>query len=804
MPETETVDIDRLVVRRKDVDFPLHDIRLKDASDDELLALSKRMGIGLSLDEMKDARKYFEEKKRDPTDVEMEALGQAWSEHCCYKSSKPALTEHIFGIHEEAIACREDAGLIEFDADHYYAVKLESHNHPSAIEPYGGAATGIGGVLRDVVCMGAQPIALVDPLFFGPLELEQKDLPAGTKHPRYLMQGVVSGIRDYGNRVGIPTVAGGITFHRGYTTNCLVNVGCVGIMKKEHIQHSRAKAAGDVYIYLGGRTGRDGIHGVTFASAELTEGSEEGSRSAVQLGDPITKEPVIHACLEAVEKGFLQGMKDFGGGGLSCVAGELAWDAGLGAEVQLDDIPLKEPGLAPWEIWVSESQERMMWVVKPEDVETALQVCRKWDVEAVVCGKVIDEPVLRVYYQEKKVLEFDLRFSTGGPVYNRPIKTDTEPLVWESYETPADLKDILLRLLADPNIASKEWAIHQYDHIVRANTCLWPLQGVQGKEGPGDATVLKPVADRWKGLAVTADINPYYTERDPYWGALAAVDEATRNLAAVGARISSIADCLNFGNPEKPERLGDLYGSVRALGDGARALGVPFSSGNVSLYNESHIASVPPTPSLMTVGIVEDVRNCATTDLKEPGNLIYVVGRTNREFGGSALQRLLGFHGGQVPRTDLEVLKRSAETVVQSVEKRLVQSCHDISDGGLGVAVAEMAIGGDIGATVDVRDIGLGGNLETGGDLRVDQRLFAESNTRWLIEVDIGDKEAVEGLFRTSKVPLTLVGKTGGPDVVFADDGKEVFRLPVAAVRDTWKHAIGRLLGDAHSGGAAQ
>lgn len=790
-----TSGVERLIVKDDSVDFPLHTIRLAEATDDDLLELSNRMGIGLSLDEMKDAVAYFAKKGRDPTDVEMEALGQAWSEHCCYKSSKPVLSKYVYGVHEDKLAVREDAGLVPFDDDHYYAVKLESHNHPSAIEPYGGSATGIGGVLRDVVCMGAQPIALIDPLFFGPLDLRQRDLPAGTKHPRYLTQGVVSGIRDYGNRVGIPTVAGGITFHPGYTTNCLVNVGCIGIMPRKDLQHSKAKDPGDVYIYLGGRTGRDGIHGVTFASAELEEGSEESSRGAVQLGDPITKEPVIHACMEAVREGVLEGMKDFGGGGLSCVTGELAYDAGLGAEVELDKIPTKEPGLAPWEIWVSESQERMMFVVKPENVEKALHICKKWDVEAVVCGRVIKEPILRVTYNGKQILEFDLEFSTGGPVYDRPTIIPERPVVWEDFDVSDDLGTVLNDLLADPNIASKEWAIRQYDHIVRANTAIWPMQGVYGKEGPGDATVLKPVADSWKGLALTSDINPRYTERDPYWGSLAAVDEMVRNLAAVGSRPSSLADCLNFGNPQKPERMGDMVESVRALGDGARALGIPFSSGNVSLYNESHVASVPPTPSLLGIGIVEDIRDCVTTDLKEEGNALYVIGDTKREFGGSAVMAQLGLEGGQVPRCDLNKLIESSETLVRAIELGMVRSCHDVSEGGIVVAVAEMCIGGDLGATLDVTALGMEGNLETGGALHPDQYLLSESTTRWIIEVTPEQEESVQLHFKTAGITLERLGIVEGNGLSASANGEPLFRREVDALRHTWKHAIGDLLG---------
>ena len=397
------MDISRLF-KKKNVDFDCYEIDLFSASNKELVAISDQMGIALALPEMIRIRDYFKTKKRNPNDIELEALGQAWSEHCCYKSSKVPLKQHVFGIEEDKIVAREDAGVVEFDKDHYYCAALESHNHPSAVEPYGGAATGVGGIVRDICCMGAQPIAYIDPLFFGPLDLPQKEVPKGTKHPRYLFQGVVDGIRDYGNRIGIPTLSGQVYFHKGYTGNCLVNVGCVGVMKKEEMIHSRAKAPGNVYVYVGGKTGRDGIHGVTFASAELTDDSEDSSRSAVQVGDPITKEPVIHVTLECNRKGLLEGLKDFGGGGLSCVCGELAYDAGFGAEILLDNVPLKEEGLHPWEIWVSESQERMMFLVAPENVDKVLHICKQWDVTAVVVGKVINEKITRVYYNGKKIL----------------------------------------------------------------------------------------------------------------------------------------------------------------------------------------------------------------------------------------------------------------------------------------------------------------------------------------------------------------------------------------------------------------
>jgi phosphoribosylformylglycinamidine synthase II len=478
-------------------DIETYEVDLHTASDKQLLEISNRMELALALPEMKRIREYFKKQGRNPTDIELQALGQAWSEHCCYKSSKVPLKKYVFNVDEKRIIAREDAGVMEFDKDHYYCVALESHNHPSAIEPYGGAATGVGGIVRDVLCMGAQPIAYIDPLFFGPLDYPLEKLPKGVKHPVYLFKGVVDGIRDYGNRIGIPTLAGQVYFHEGYTGNCLVNVGCIGIMEKSELVHSWAKAPGNVYIYVGGKTGRDGIHGVNFASAELTDKSEESSRSAVQVGDPITKEPVIHACLECNRKGLLEGFKDFGGGGLSCVSGELAYSANMGAEIHLDNVPLKEEGLKPWEIWVSESQERMMMLVAPENVETVLHICKQWDVTAAVVGKVIKEQIIRVFLKGQKILEMDLEFMTGGPVYDectRPVIIKKQETADKNFPLP-DLNTVLQKVLSSPNIASKEWVIRQYDHEVRGNTVIKPLQGKLGQETHGDSTVLKPLEE---------------------------------------------------------------------------------------------------------------------------------------------------------------------------------------------------------------------------------------------------------------------------------------------------------------------
>jgi phosphoribosylformylglycinamidine synthase subunit PurL len=771
-------------------DIEAYEVDLSGCSDKELVALSDRMGLALALPEMKRIREYFGKQGRNPTDIELQALGQAWSEHCCYKSSKVPLKKYVFNVDENRIIAREDAGVMEFDKDHYYCVALESHNHPSAIEPYGGAATGVGGIVRDVLCMGAQPIAYIDPLFFGPLDYPLEKLPKGVKHPVYLFKGVVDGIRDYGNRIGIPTLAGQVYFHEGYTGNCLVNVGCVGIMEKKELVHSWAKAPGNVYIYVGGKTGRDGIHGVNFASAELTDESEESSRSAVQVGDPITKEPVIHACLECNRKGLLEGFKDFGGGGLSCVSGELAYSANMGAEIHLDNVPLKEEGLKPWEIWVSESQERMMMLVAPENVESVLHICKQWDVTAAVVGTVIKDQIIRVFLKGQRLLEMDLEFMTGGPIYDcdmRPFKIKKWEGTEKAFPQP-DLNSSLKTVLSSPNIASKDWVVRQYDHEVRGNTVIKPLQGKLGLESHGDATVMKPLENSWKGIAVTADVNPRFMERDPYWGAMSAVDEACRNLVAVGSTPDSLLDCLNFGNPEKPERMGELYEACRGLGDMGRALDLPYVSGNVSLYNESTKTAVPPTPEIFGVGIVDDIRTCVTSDFKKKGNLVYLLGKeTEKELGGSEYYKHMKVDGGIVPKTDPVVLQHAMKGLLVCIKKGYIAACHDISEGGLAVCLAEMAIGGDCGAQIDVSEIVT--------DLRTDFKLFSESNTRWVVEVKKDNQAEFEKLLKKEKVGCLLLGKTKGDHLVIQDSSKTVVDLGVDTLRGCWSKPIWNFMG---------
>jgi len=767
-------------IRRRALPFPLHDITLRDASAHELEAISERMGLALSVDEMRRIQTHFQGLGRDPTEVELQSLGQAWSEHCCYKSSKVILKEFIFPVQAPYVIDRGDAGVVEFDEDHAYALRIESHNHPSAVEPYGGANTGIGGILRDVLAMGAQPIALADPLHFGPLDYPMEKLPRGTRHPKYLFGGVVAGIRDYGNRVGIPTVAGCIVFDEGYLGNIVVNVACVGFGKKSQIVRNRAGSKNAVFILGGGRTGRDGIHGVTYASVDLTDKAVQGwEAGAVQLGDPILKEPLIHACVESAQAGLLDGLKDLGGGGLSCVIGEMALGGGFGAEVDLEKVPLKVEGLAPWEIWVSESQERMMLAVLPENVDRVLRIFDLYDVPATVIGRVIPEKVCRVRYEGTVVLEMDLPFYTGGPEYTRPYKPPAIPPSQDLRlpREPQDYRSTILKILAAPNVASKEYVIRQYDHEVRASTVLKPLQGVIGKAAHGDASVIRPRIDSWRALAISVASTPHFTAIDPFQGGAAAVDEVCRNLVAVGANPHSLTNCLNFGNPEKPDRLWYFREAARGIGTTAKALGVPIPSGNVSFYNESPRGPCPPTPVVLGVGMVEDLRQCVTSDFKREGDSIVLVGSTQAELGGSEYLRLRG-GTAPVPSVDPLGLRASMDHLLRAIRTGTVAAAHDLSHGGLVVGAAEMCLGGDLGA--DLKTTAM-------DPMRWDVQLFSESNGRWLVEVAKDRYEAFTHLMEG--IPTTYLGTTGGRSLHLGR-GRQWTSVAIPVMRKAWSEAI--------------
>ena len=744
-----------LLVKR-DAPYELYEVKLLDATDEEMEKISEDMSLNLSLDEMKIIKEYFTKEGRNPVDVELQSLGQAWSEHCCYKSSKAILKEFVFGINRDDILSRGDAGVMVFDDEHAYALRIESHNHPSAVEPYGGAGTGVGGILRDVICMGAQPIGLGDPLCFGYPD-RKGDLPLGTKHPGELLRGAVSGIKDYSEVVKVPAVTGGLFFDERYTSNCLVNVSCIGFLKRKDLLNNFAGGPGEIMVLIGGKTGRDGIHGVNFSSKDLTEGLCENT-APVQQGDPVIKGKVMRACLEVSGKHLATGMKDLGGGGLSCVVGEMALDGGCGADINLEKVPLKITDLAPWEIWVSESQERMMCTCKAEDLNEVLEIFKSHDVLAVPVGVTNESLRTRIFWKGEQIFEMDQKFLTTGPMYHRPYAKPGVSTA-EDERTPRlpDDGKIILKLLSDPNVASKEWIIRKYGEDSE-DTVVYSLVG--DGPGPGDATVLRPVPGSTKGLAAAIGCNPWFTELDPYNGGMSSMDEAWRNVVAVGAMPNAMTDCLNFGNPEKPDRLGIFREAVRGIGEFARELNIPIPSGNVSMYNESP-AGIPvlPTPMIMCCGLIDDVSKAVTADFKESGNRIYIIGETKEEMGGSLLYRLFGGKQGKVPGVNVKNVKNLTDKVLKAMDERLIKSCHDCSDGGLAVAVAEMCIAGKIGAVLDLRTL---------KEISPRKALYSESNTRWIAEVAEKDAERFEEIMKGSAYNI---GKTGGKSLNLRDSG---------------------------------
>jgi phosphoribosylformylglycinamidine synthase len=582
-----------------------------------------------------------------------------------------------------------------------------------------------------------------------------------------------------------------VYFHEGYVGNCLVNVGCIGIMKKDDLSRSRAQA-GEVLVLVGGKTGRDGIHGVTFASVELT--GEEEFRSAVQVGDPITKEPLMHAILEANEKRLISGMKDLGGGGLSCAVSEMCHAGGCGGTIHLEQVKLKEAGLKAWEIWVSESQERFLLSVKPPNVDAVLGIFAKWDVDATVIGETTtdspnqESPLIRIYHHGEVIFELETRFLLSCPLYVRPRTVRPRKTIQQKpivLDEPTDYNALLLRLLASPNIASRAAVIRQYDHEVRAATVIKPLQGLRGKETHGDAAVIKPLVNSYRGLAITADVNPSFCKLDPFWGAASAIDETCRNLAAVGAVPHSFVDCLNFGNPEKPDRMEELYECCRGLGYMAASLGIPFVSGNVSLYNESAALkeAIPPTPTILGIGICADVRDCVTVDAKAAGNRLYLLGETKAELGGTEYLRVCGSVGGTVPRSEPRVLKQRMSALHEAMNQRTIASCHDLSEGGLAVAICELLLGGDIGASIELARLNSG--------LRSDIVLFSESNSRWVVEVWRDTADLFEAVMASRGVYCHALGETEATGRIRITSGeRELVNLPLELMRAAWISTI--------------
>ena len=745
-----------------------------------LAALSRARGLGFVPSELARIQRYYRAARREPTDVELAGLAQSWSEHCSYKSSRAFLRRAFRGLRDDRrVLGTGDAGVMRFPGGSAYALRIESHNHPSAVEPYGGAATGIGGILRDVLAVGAAPIALADPLFFGPLDLAPSGLPAGVKSPRFLASGVISGIRDYGNRVGVPTVAGLVDFDPAFVVNPLVNVGCVGWLGGGRPLPNRARRPGDRLVLAGGRTGRDGIGGVAFASRELTEESGIASRGAVQLGNPILKEPLIRASLEAYERGLVRGVKDLGGGGLATASGELVHAAGLGSEIDLSLVPLRDRSLRPWEVWISESQERMIYDVAPGDLEEFLAIFRRRDVDATDIGQVARGAFETLTWEGRPAARLRLSFRIEPrPLRHRRAGPRTAPR--RAPRVPdADLGATVEGLLLAPDAVSRESVVRVYDHEVEGRTVLKPLQGRVESPSHGDAAVLRPRPDRPEGLAVTTSAHPWACRDDPFRGAVAVVEEAARNLYAVGARPDAVSDCLNFGSPENPAVVRDLDLATRGLGSAARALGFAVPSGNVSLYNRGLGLEIPPTPVLLATGIVADLARARTSDLKRAGNLLYLLGPSRAELGGSLWARRRGARGLEVPPGDPAGLRRLGERLLRSSARGEIVAAHDVSDGGLGVTLAEMAFGGGLGFEVDLSATGLPGP----GVAAV-----SEGGSRLVVEVPPEQERSLARTLRGS--PVARLGSVTEGAGRLRWEGQELATLDLGALYLRWSSAL--------------
>jgi len=785
-----------LYIRRK-TPFPVFEINILAATDQQLWNVSRELNIGLNLQEMKAVQEYFKRRKRSPTDVELQTIGQTWSEHCFHKTFKGKIKfdgKEIDSLFKTYIAkatseinprwCfsvfEDNAGIIHFDKDYGIAVKVETHNHPSAIEPFGGAATGVGGVIRDILGVWADPIACTDVLGFGPLDYEYERLPSGVKHPKYVYMGVVAGIGCYGNNMGIPTVNGAIYFDESYVGNVVVYCGCVGSLPLKKFK--RNAKFGDIIVLAGGKTGRDGIHGVTFASAELTEKSEEISKPAVQIADPIEEEKLKRAIIAIRDLELASAITDLGGGGLSSAIGETAKRFNCGAFVELEKVPLKYLGLAPWEIYVSESQERMLLAVPPENLKRVLEIFEGEDVEATTIGKYTADKILRIYYQGEKVAELDIPFLFEPPETVRTAEYSPVNFEEPKFPEPENLTEIVRQLLSSPNIASKESVIRTYDHEIKGNTVLKPLHGECG--GPNDAAIIKPLQNSWKGVTISCGMNPNYGKIDTYWMAASAIDEAIRNNVAVGGRRIALLDNFTWGNPEKPERLGSLVKACEACYDFAKAFRAPFISGKDSLYNESPLGPVTSTLLITAIGILPDIRLAVSMDVKAPNNLIYIVGQTFQELGGSEYYKLKEIIGKTMPKVRPNQAKRAFKAVTKAIDLGLVKACHDLSEGGLAVAVAEMAYSGGYGMELDLRKI------PRKAVNRDDFILFSESNSRFLVEVSKKAEEDFEALMK-EKVCAKIGRVTQTPRLcIYGLDGEVVVDSSLSDLLASWKRTL--------------
>jgi phosphoribosylformylglycinamidine synthase len=717
---------------------------------------------------------------RTPTFPELGIFSALWSEHCSYKHSRPVLKTFPTTGPQVVQGPGENAGVLRLPNGWAVAFKIESHNHPSAVEPYQGAATGAGGILRDVFTMGARPVALLNSLRFGPLDNARN---------RYLFAGVVRGIGDYGNCVGVPTVGGEVDFAPSYSGNPLVNAMCVGVLREKDLIKAAAHGVGNVLLAVGASTGRDGIHGASFASEELTHKSQQ-RRPQVQVGDPFTEKLLLEASLELIASGHIVAIQDMGAAGLTSSSAEMAARGGVGVEIDLSKVPTREPGMTPYEILLSESQERMLVVAKRDKVNEVQAIAAKWELSATPIGTVTDDGMYRCTWEGKVVVEIPgQKLVDDAPVYYPEAQED--PKIVElrnsspSNPTPAAPSRALIALLDHPSIASKRWVFEQYDSTVQASTVIPP---------GGDAGVVR-VRHEDFGIAVKTDCNSRYVRLDPYEGGKAAVAESARNVACTGARPLGITDCLNFGSPERPAVFYQFREASRGIADACRALGTPVTGGNVSFYNESPTGAVDPTPVVGMIGLLARADRAVPSHARVSGDVAFVLGDTRAELGGSAYWEVCHeFMGGQPPRVDLEVEKRLIDLLVTGAERGLFRSAHDCSHGGLGVALAEVAMGGpyqELGFGLDVDLTSYAARLTS------HELLFSESHGRAVITCSQERAGAVQALAGELGVPIYRAGNVGQQDGAFRialRDGQ--IEDSVSRLRDVYFSAIPRRMGD--------
>jgi phosphoribosylformylglycinamidine synthase len=785
--------------------------KIRDLSDDQLEQLSKDKDLFLDIREMQTIQQYYKDLGREPTDIEMETLAQTWSEHCVHKTLKSAvdfeydgekthyenlLKDTIFSATQEldkpwCISVFDDnAGIVEFDEDTAVCFKVETHNHPSALDPYGGAATGIGGVIRDPMGtgLGAKPVANTDVFCFGPPDKSIDQIPKGLLHPRRIMKGVVSGVRDYGNRMGIPTVNGAVYFDDRYIANPLVFCGNVGTIPRDKC--FKNPQVDNLIMVVGGRTGRDGIHGATFSSGQMTHEHETIFSHAVQIGNPITEKKMLDVLLEANEEGLYEAITDCGAGGLSSAVGEMGEK--IGAEVQLDKIPLKYSGLSYTEIWISEAQERMVLAVKPENLEAIKQIFDSEDVEATVIGKFTGDKKLTLNYEGTQVCRLDMEFLHDGlPKYSRKAVWEKPEFAEPDIPQKKNYNKELEGILSSYNVASKEWIIRQYDHEVQGTSAVKPLTGVEN-DGPSDASVVRVKLDSEKGVAIGCGMNPMYGDIDPYWMALSGIDEAVRNVVCVGGDPERICLLDNFcwGDCRNDKTLGQLVRAAQACRDGSLSYSVPFISGKDSLHNEFEcddgtVIAIPPTLLISAMTIVNNVNNCVTMDVKKPGNLLFVIGETKNELGGSHYYKLFDKTGNSVPKVDLEKAPKIANRIAQAIEKGLIESCHDCSEGGIVVSLAEMGFAGGFGINADLRGV-----VKSSDVTRADTLLFSESNSRYIVEITPENYDAFAKLMLN--LPFGQLGEVRDEPklTINSEDGKAVIDAEIQQLKQTWQKPL--------------